>query len=599
MKIYQKLLISFSILILFSIGIGTVSIMKTDQLNQSSNDLYNKQLMPLTDLYVIENTIYANHLTVQTAKSRNQPVNFSTVEMNLTKIKQTFERFKTNPLTDKELKVVERIDKSIGEYEAYIKKSKSVSSTGQAFDDIEFYQYFLNLKSPVDQLIQTKIGIVQSITDENEKIYVFSRNLSLLFNVIVLIIGITLSLTISTSIRKKLNLLNQKVLDIAQNGGDLTQKVNLTGKDEINTLGTNINLLIDKLRDMLLVVKNNTDQVAQKANEVTDINQQSAEVTNQVAVAINDIATGSSNIAEDVQHAFEMLEMMRDEMNKATGSSERVNEELYHTNEQIKYGNQIIEEQTNLMDTNKSSILRTKQSLNELTQKLSETHKVLALIDEIAEQTNLLALNAAIEAARAGEHGRGFAVVADEVRKLAEQSAKSTQQIGKTIQEIVDKANLTAKDMEESFNNTIKQEKTVEKTNEVFQQIVSSMNEIAQKAEELSSITQRANQSTSQLAEKMESIASITEESAASAEEVSASTEELTSSMDEIGVHSQMLTDDIQELEGLIQQFKLESHQNGDIIEEVKKQDKKPKFMLRLPKIKSVQGFSIKKGFKK
>jgi len=185
--------------------------------------------------------------------------------------------------------------------------------------------------------------------------------------VVVILIGLILSFTISGSIRKKLNLLNQKVLDIAENGGDLTQKVRLTGKDEVNYLGNNINLLIDKLREMLLVVKNNASQVALKAKEVGEINHKSAEVTNQVAVAINDIAAGSSNIAEDVQYTFEMLETIRKDMEQAMNSSENVNQEILVTNQQIEQGNQIISDQTQLMQTNKTSILQTKESLDDLT----------------------------------------------------------------------------------------------------------------------------------------------------------------------------------------------------------------------------------------
>lgn len=580
MKIYQKLLISFTILILLSIGIGTLSIMKTDQLNNSSKEAYNDHLLPLTNLYVMQNTIYANQLDIQTARSRNQPVNFHSAEININKIKQTFAHFKEVPLTEKELKLVDKIDKSIQEYQTYIKNRKAEDLRGGTFNDLEFYQHFLHLKSALDQLIQTKIAVVETITRENEAVYQSTKNITIYAIIIVFIIGLVLSLTISRNIHKKLNLLNQKVVDIAKNGGDLTQKVILNGNDEINILGKNINLLIDKIREMMLVVKNNAHEVTIKAQQVNEINTQSTEVTNQVAAAINDIASGASNISEDVQFAFEMLDTMKKDMGQASSSSKSVNQEIDKANQQVNQGNLVVDEQTQLMQTNKTSILRTKDSLDELTKQLSDIHKVLSLIENISEQTNLLSLNATIEAARAGEHGKGFAVVAQEVRKLAEQSAKSTKQISSIINEIVDKANLTVNEMEESFNNSMKQEDTVEKTNQIFKQIVLSMQQISDKSEELSLITDRANSSTKNMAEKMENIASITEESAASAEEVAASTQELTSSMDEIGLNSKDLSESINELEGLIQQFKLD----GTEIErpDVKHNLKKPKSKNRI-----------------
>lgn len=212
----------------------------------------------------------------------------------------------------------------------------------------------------------------------------------------------------NASIVKPLNMSITKIKEMAENGGDLTQKIEVKSKDEFGELAQAVNKMIDSIRQMMTQLIGHAKEVAEATQQLVSTTQQTAATANETSATMTEIATTVDNVTENIQV---------------------INKTADNTTELANSGSEEISRAIAQMHRISDSTGEVVTAFDGVNQKAQEINKIIELITTVADQTNLLALNAAIEAARAGEHGRGFAVVAEEVRKLAEQSAGATTEI--------------------------------------------------------------------------------------------------------------------------------------------------------------------------
>ena len=332
-------------------------------------------------------------------------------------------------------------------------------------------------------------------------------------------------------------------------------------------------------------ISETVDQVATGSQEQSKIVQSSAEAMEQLMGAIGEVAAGAQNQAKQVDETVGLVQQITtaiDEVAKNSGSiataSRQVNEVA------IKGGVQVAKSGDGMVLIKKSA-----EAVGSIVDKLGESSQkigaIVETIDDIAEQTNLLALNAAIEAARAGEHGKGFAVVADEVRKLAERSSKATGEIADLIgsmQQMITAAvsgmQDSAKQVAEGTVLSVEAGEALKNIQGAVQGIVSQIDNMALAAQEMSTssteviraienvsavteettaATEEMAASSAEVARQIEQVAAVSEENAAAAEEVSATTQEQTAATEEMTAGTEDLSGMAEDLQELVSAFKL------------------------------------------
>lgn len=311
--------------------------------------------------------------------------------------------------------------------------------------------------------------------------------------------------------------------------GDLTYEVRVTSRDEIYQLAkaynkTNIRLneMINNIRSHSFTLANASTQLSQSSLDITKNTTNQSDMTVQAATAMEELAASFLNVA---QNSASAAEFSRDAETHANGGGKVVTEA-------VKSMNRIA------VTVNESA--KTIVALGERSEQIGD---IVRVINDIAGQTNLLALNAAIEAARAGEQGRGFAVVADEVRKLAEKTSLATQEIGEMIKGIQEETSAAVKSMESGTNEVESGVQQANRAGDALNEIVESIKQISDMVEQIATAAEEQSTTGTQVSSNLESVADIARETA---EVVKNSTES-----------SQALDLMAHELQQLVSDFKL------------------------------------------
>lgn len=327
-------------------------------------------------------------------------------------------------------------------------------------------------------------------------------------------------------------------------------------KDEVGTLARAFQSVTENLRSFISQVAQTSEQVAAAAQELTSTSEHSATAADEIARAIETIAKGAGEQANDTEKGVfqtdELKTMMDHNLQDMKGIQEAV-QQLNQLKDDGVEAVSVLTEKTQNSDKAIQSIYQTTLETNRSAEQIGKASK---LIKGIAEQTNLLALNAAIEAARAGEAGRGFAVVADEIRKLALDSTGSVAEIDSLLQTLQSNAGLAVKIMDEIMDTLKEQVESVATTQEKFDGIATQVDQVRSNAGNAAVSMAQMDKKKDELAQIMESLAAIAEENAAGSQEASASVEEQSAAMEEISSASESLATLAAEMQRMIAKFR-------------------------------------------
>ncbi len=336
-----------------------------------------------------------------------------------------------------------------------------------------------------------------------------------------------------------------------------TSNIDTERPDELGIMARAVLNLQRNVNDMVRQVATSAEHVAAASEELTASADQSTIAINQVADSIVNVAGACTEQFGEVENASSQAEQLKDHMNTFTDTLSESSSKIEETNKAAEAGGKSVANAVDQMKKIETSVSASAGVIAQLGEESDKIGKIVDAISGIAEQTNLLALNAAIEAARAGEHGRGFAVVADEVRKLAEQSQVSAREISELIGSIQDKAQNAVHSMQEGVDNVRDGTGAVDGAGKTFRQIINMVTEVANGSAQMETIVANLVESTDVITKSVENINVKSREVARESETVSAASEQQTATMHEIADASRSLAEMAQEMQTVIGKFKI------------------------------------------
>jgi methyl-accepting chemotaxis protein len=333
---------------------------------------------------------------------------------------------------------------------------------------------------------------------------------------------------------KPLKNLIAAINNVADGEGDLTARINVNRSDEVGQLAGGFNKFVSYLHNVISDVRRSTEEVAAAATEI--------------AASAEEMSSGMKEQSDQVTQISSAIEEMTSSVAEVAKRSNDANISATESGTLAQQGGGEVNKTINEMKSINEAVTAGAASVSELGKRSEQIGQIVEVINDIADQTNLLALNAAIEAARAGEHGRGFAVVADEVRKLADRTTKATKEIAESIQTIQSETGQAVARMSEGTEQVQTGVKMATQAGESLQKIVSSAQNVAGMIQSIASAAQQQTTASEEISRNVSSIDQLTRQTAQGADQAASAASQLSANSER--------------LRGIVSRFKLESDTN-------------------------------------
>lgn len=324
--------------------------------------------------------------------------------------------------------------------------------------------------------------------------------------------------------------------------GDLSARVSIKSKDEFGLLGAQFNEMVNNVGEIIGSVSQSSITVLDSATELASMSEETNSSASEVSRAVEEVAHGATEQAQYSTDAAMSITNLAEKLEQINDATVIMNDLSNNASKLTTKGLERVESLIDKSNSTHDSTARVYELIMEMSNSMEKINAISNTIDMITEQTNLLSLNASIEAARSGEAGKGFAVVANEIRKLAEQSKDSTVQIKTTVNEIQEKTEQSVKAMNKTTETVKEQTIEVDQTQNLFTDIKDAVGYLSEHVEKIRNFTTDINTMKENIVSQIENISAVSEETASASEEVTASTEQIASTMDQISEHSTNLS---------------------------------------------------------
>ncbi len=567
LKVRTKLLFLLSIMIVGMLFVGINGFRNTVASQTALKDMYTQSLVSIELLGSIQTEVSKSHANTLRLIISNSEFEKSNVKKDLDKcltiLDDTFKNYENTQRDSFEKKNYTMFQEDFKKWKEYVSQIYDLVKSGSQEEALDKYSsaklLVKGMESTVKDLIdyKRKSGDVIYKNSLNEE--EISNSLLILALICTLVICSLLNLIIIFNITRPV----AQVVTLLKKTADF-DLVNDNSYDSLLKRKDEMGMIIKSAADMraslrnivgkLHTIANNLAADSVELNAATDEN---AKTINQVVATINDIAQGNNSQADSVNKASLSISDITyhiEEVGKVTHETVTSADQSL---EMVAEGQQAVILTVDKMNENITISNDVNESLTELTESISKVGSISDLINSISAQTNLLSLNAAIEAARAGSAGKGFAVVAEEIRKLADESSSAAKEIAAIIKDTIIKNTAASQNVEKSKEIIKEQTYAVNVTKEAFEKIKLSVEGITHSIQNAAQMLDNIDSSSKAISSHTQDMAALAEQAAASSEEISASSEEQLASIEMISKAAYDLSGMAAELNNELRKFKL------------------------------------------
>ena len=555
-----------SVMSIFLIGVGFIGCYASHRITGAMTDLYQQNLLAVMQLNAMRAYVRAlESLQVETmiptlAAERGRAV-MAEMQTRAGELDALIESFMKLPVARADKDKLEQARK---ELMAAREGRKAIVELVAAGKKDAAYAEFLKEVQP--RLSAANLIFREMATEHQKGALVASEKSNELANTSIITVGIVAAVAVILSLALGLmvvRMITRPLSEVVAGMGEMA-KGNLSAapplvrsRDEIGQVAQAVGVMQANLRTLLKQFAQSAENMAAASEELTASASQSAQAANQVAASIAQVAQGSEKQLTAVDNTAAVVQQMSAGIQQVASNAGNVSEVADKTSQAGHDGKSAIEQVITQMDSIGQGTAQVGDAIGKLSASSKQIGEIVGVISAIAAQTNLLALNAAIEAARAGEQGRGFAVVADEVRKLAEQSGDAAKQISSLIDENRQNIELAVVAMQSGNVEVKRGIEIVGSAGDAFTKIAALVQEVSVEVREISAAVEEMASGSEQMVGSMKDIERVSKSTAGETQTVSAATQEQSASMHEIATASQNLAKMAEGLQVAIAGFRL------------------------------------------